>query len=400
VAEAITESGFVLPGGSTTNNPQVVELARECLRGGHVIRVQNGHEAQRAQALGAVGVLCRPPIDQRTPAGILQILEHISILPMCLLEDLDVFISGYKLLHGDQGPGFFVICALSEAQHQQINNVLAYVDELVEIPENRHLPVFINCRSLEEARQAMRSGADGTILLLDHPLDDAAMQEFETWPAEAPRDWEKEPGERVIGIMALQGDYHLQKTLFEKALARLPNNEIRIRARLLRNPAEFMDADAIVLPGGWSNLVSRLLLRHRLHEIIRLLHDRGTPMLGICCGMILARSRNGQGCEDRLALGLIDIAVDNNAVSGEYLINLEGRHIGPARFVNAPIAVGALGPDVEVLARLEAPLQEVVGVRQENVLAFAFHEGVQDLFIHHCMAHWRSRATWSSDAGK
>lgn len=381
-------TGLVLPGSSTTNNPQIVELARECLRGGHIIRVQNAQEARRAQSLGAVGVLCSPPIHQKTPAGIAHILEAISILPMCLLEDLDVFISGYRKLHGDQGPGFFVLCSLSVMQHQQIENALAYVDAPIELPSNRSFPVFVNCRSLAEARQAMRDGADGTILLLDHPLDESSMQEFDGWPAEVPRSWIKEPGEHLIGIVALQGDYHLQKALFEEALARLPNRELLIRVRLLRNPAEFADADAIVLPGGWSNLVSRLLIRHRLDETIRSLHARGVPMLGVCCGMILARSQNGRGCEDRVALGLIDIAVDNNAASGEYLVEMSGSRIGPLRFVNAPIVVGVSGHDVKVLACLEGPSQKIVGVQQKNVMAFAFHEGVQDIFLHHCLAHW------------
>lgn len=386
----LAEPGLILPGGSTTNNPRVVELARECLRGGYVIQAHDRQEARQAQALGAVGVLCRPRIDQRTPTQLRQILESISILPMCLLEDLHVFLSGYEELYGKQGPSFFLLHDLSEARHQQGQNVLACVDTPAELPLDRSFPVFVNCQSLGEAQYAMRAGADGTVLRF--LPDDAAMQQLIDWPAEVPRGWEKEPSECVIGIVALQGDYHLQKTLFEETLARLPDRKMPVSVRLLRNLAEFLNADAIVLPGGWSNLVTRYLRRHRwLVEIIGSLHAHGTPILAVCCGMILARSQNGKGCEDRLPLGLIDIAVDNNAVSGEYMIELMGKRIGPVRLVNAPVVVGRPGPAVEVLARLETPRREIVGVRQGNVLAFAFHEGVQDLFLHDCLEQWARR---------
>jgi hypothetical protein len=141
----------------------------------------------------------------------------------------------------------------------------------------------------------MRAGADGTVLRF--LPDDAAMQQLIDWPAEVPRGWEKEPSECVIGIVALQGDYHLQKTLFEEALARFPDRKMPVSVRLLRNLAEFLNADAIVLPGGWSNLVTRYLRRHRwLVETIGSLHAHGTPILAVCCGMILARSQNGKGC--------------------------------------------------------------------------------------------------------
>ena len=389
MTRAVSGPALVLPGGSTTNNPRVVELARECLRGGYVIQVQNSQDARQAQALGAVAVLCRPPLVHRNSASIRQILEAISILPMCLPEDLNVFLSGYRELYGNQGPGLFVLRDLSEAQFQQEQSVLACVDTPAELPMDRPFPVFVNCRSSEDARRAMRAGADGTVL---HFLpDDAAMQQLFDWPAEVPRGWVKAPDERVIGIVALQGDYHLQKVLFEEALARLPEEKMPVRVHLLRTPEEFVDADAVVLPGGWSNLVTRLLCRHRLDETVRSLHTRGTPILGICCGMILSRSRDGRGCEDRVALGLIEMAVDNNAVSGEYSIDMRGQRIGPLRIVNAPIVVGDRAPGVEVLARLETPRREIVGIQQGNVLAFAFHEDVQEVFIQYCLAEWAQK---------
>ena len=66
------------PGGSTTNDPRVIDLARVSLSGGHIVQVRTPDEARTAQALGAAGVLCSPGDDQRTPDRIRAILEVVG----------------------------------------------------------------------------------------------------------------------------------------------------------------------------------------------------------------------------------------------------------------------------------------------------------------------------------
>jgi 5'-phosphate synthase pdxT subunit len=127
---------------------------------------------------------------------------------------------------------------------------------------------------------------------------------------------------------------------------------------------------------------------HGLDDRLRSLSIRGVPLLGVCAGMILLRARDGRHCEDRLTLELIDMAVDNNAVSGEHPVLLAGKRLGPVRLVNAPVVAGEPGSGVAVLARLETDRQEIVGVRQGSVMAFAFHEEVHDLFLRHCLDTW------------
>jgi len=195
----------------------------------------------------------------------------------------------------------------------------------------------------------------------------------------------RQPGERLIGVAALQGDYQLHACNLEAALTRRPGST-PVHVVLVRSPEDFDALDALVLPGGWSNLQTRLMRRRGVDAQVRALHLRGTPILGVCAGMVLARSRDGAGCEDRLALGLVDATVANNVVHGWHDVHFPGGGCERLREAQAPVVVER-GPAVRVLATLADGT--VVGAGQDRVQVFAFHEGIHEAFLDLCLACWR-----------
>ncbi len=176
----------------------------------------------------------------------------------------------------------------------------------------------------------------------------------------------------VIGVLALQGDVR-------EHLAALA--ECDVVARPVRRVAELAEVDALVLPGGESTTMDKLL---RTFELRELLVDRlrsGMPAFGTCAGMILLADRVLDGAPDQQTLGGLDVTVRRNAFgrqvdSFEGDLELTGLEGGPlhAVFIRAPW-VEQTGPDVQVLAAVpHGPAAgRIVAVRQHNLLATSFH---------------------------
>jgi 5'-phosphate synthase pdxT subunit len=161
-----------------------------------------------------------------------------------------------------------------------------------------------------------------------------------------------------VGILALQGGYHAH----EKVLGQLG-----AESREVRVPAQLEDLDALIIPGGESSVMTRGVKREGLAEPLRTAARSGMPLLGTCAGMIML---------DRDHLGILDIRTTRNAFgrqlrSFEADIDVAGVQGGPlhAVFIRAPW-VHEHAPHVQVLARLDG---HPVAVRQENVVAVAFH---------------------------
>jgi 5'-phosphate synthase pdxT subunit len=141
----------------------------------------------------------------------------------------------------------------------------------------------------------------------------------------------------------------------------------------VRKPEELEELDGLVIPGGESTAIARLVRLYGLEQAIRGF-DR--PLFGTCAGMILL---------DRRHLGLLDLEVSRNAygrqvASFEADLELTGED-EPLRgiFIRAPRVVEA-GPEVEVLAELD---EEPVLLRQGRVLVAAFHpELTEDTRVH------------------
>jgi 5'-phosphate synthase pdxT subunit len=178
------------------------------------------------------------------------------------------------------------------------------------------------------------------------------------------------------GVLALQGD-------FVEHLAVL--QAIGVDAREVRLPRDLEGIDALIIPGGESTTIARLLDIYQLREPILRMAEGGLPIWGTCAGMILmARHISG----DRLQpLGIMDIDVVRNAFGRQvdsFEVDLRIRGIGEepyrAVFIRAPI-IARVGEGVDVLARL--PDGRAVAVRQGRFLATAFHpELTQDFRLH------------------
>jgi 5'-phosphate synthase pdxT subunit len=169
-----------------------------------------------------------------------------------------------------------------------------------------------------------------------------------------------------IGVLALQG-------AFREHLATLA--AIGVEGVEVRLPEDLVDVQGLILPGGESTTMRRLIRRWDLAEPILDLARSGAPLFGTCAGMIVL-SKSIVGGEDPV-LPLLDVAVERNAF-GRQLDSFETDLVVPiigerpvhAIFIRAPI-IDEAGPEVDVLARLDEG--RIVAVRQENVIATAFH---------------------------
>jgi len=143
----------------------------------------------------------------------------------------------------------------------------------------------------------------------------------------------------------------------------------------VRLPRDLVGVAGLILPGGESTTMRKLIDRWGLGRPILELARSGAPLFGTCAGMILLAERITDG--DEPVLPLLDVSVKRNAF-GRQLDSFEATLSVPilgdqpvhAVFIRAPV-IDRVGPGVDVLARLEDG--RVVAVRQRNVLATAFH---------------------------
>ncbi|MGH3319952.1 MAG: pyridoxal 5'-phosphate synthase glutaminase subunit PdxT [Streptosporangiaceae bacterium] len=189
------------------------------------------------------------------------------------------------------------------------------------------------------------------------------------------------PSGPVVGVLALQGDVREHRRMLERCGA---------VARPVRRPGELVDLDGIVIPGGESTTMSRLMLSFGLLEPLRDAIRDGMAAYGSCAGMIMLADKLVDGVPDQQTLGGIDVVVRRNAFgrqieSFETGLDVEGVD-GPAFhavFIRAPW-VESVGGDVEVLGRVaseggsRSPASgpaagRIVAVRQGRLLATSFH---------------------------
>jgi 5'-phosphate synthase pdxT subunit len=170
---------------------------------------------------------------------------------------------------------------------------------------------------------------------------------------------------RRVGVLALQGD-------FREHLAALRATEVEgVPVRLA---TDLENVDALILPGGESTTMARLM-EPALRDSIQRRVAAGMPVMGTCAGMILMARDVQDGRVDQEPLQLMDIGVRRNAYGRQidsFEADVESQAIGgagPAVFIRAPQLIEH-GDSVEELARHG---DQVVAVRQGNRLALAFH---------------------------
>ena len=181
----------------------------------------------------------------------------------------------------------------------------------------------------------------------------------------------------VIGVLALQGDVR-------EHVAAL--TACGVRAVPVRRAAELDAVDALVLPGGESTTMSRLLGTFELLAPLRARIAAGMPTYGSCAGMILLAREVLDGRPDQQSFGAIDVSVRRNGYgrqrdSFEAALDVRGLGGGsfPGVFIRAP-RVESTGPGVEVLATHD---DVPVLMRSDNVWVSSFHPELSgDLRIH------------------
>jgi 5'-phosphate synthase pdxT subunit len=170
-----------------------------------------------------------------------------------------------------------------------------------------------------------------------------------------------------FGVLALQGDFAAHEAALRRA--GVPNDEVRA----VRRVGELSGLKGLVLPGGESTALLKLMADEDWFAALRGFHAQGGALFGTCAGAILlAREVSGPR---QPSLGLLEATVDRNAY-GRQVDSFEAeidapRLGGPISgvFIRAPRFV-ATGPGVEILGRLE---DAAVLVRQGRVLASTFH---------------------------
>ena len=184
-----------------------------------------------------------------------------------------------------------------------------------------------------------------------------------------------------VGVLALQGAFREHRAMLELCGAEV----VEIRLPLDPSDAEtagLMQLDGIVLPGGESTVIGKLLKEWGLFDALIACGRAGMPMYGSCAGLILlCRDIEGPDGEilDQPRLGLLDARARRNAFGRQldsFETKLDVKGIAPdleAVFIRAPL-IAEVAPGVDVLASVPAGTTEYpVAVRQGRILATSFH---------------------------
>ncbi|MFQ6129874.1 MAG: pyridoxal 5'-phosphate synthase glutaminase subunit PdxT [Candidatus Hadarchaeaceae archaeon] len=178
-----------------------------------------------------------------------------------------------------------------------------------------------------------------------------------------------------IGIIGLQGavSEHIEAT--KRAMQKLG---IEGEAIWVGRPAELEGLDGIIIPGGESTTIGKLMQMTGLFERVKRLAKNGTPILGTCAGLIVLAKRGDEQIArtKQPLLGLMDISAIRNAFGrqresfeAELEISGLGKEPFTCVFIRAP-AVSEVWGDAQVLAKFQG---KIVAVQQGSLLAVAFH---------------------------
>jgi len=174
----------------------------------------------------------------------------------------------------------------------------------------------------------------------------------------------------VVGVLALQGDFREHRVMLEKLGA---------RTREVRKAADLAGLDGLVIPGGESTTMHKLMAAYDIAEPVKAFAAGGGVIYGTCAGLITVARGTVEGRPP--TLGLMDIVARRNAFgrqvrSFEADLTVAGLGDGPvhAVFIRAPWVESA-GPCVDVLATWDG---HIVAAREDAVLVTAFHPELTD----------------------
>jgi len=176
-----------------------------------------------------------------------------------------------------------------------------------------------------------------------------------------------------VAVVGVQGDVEEHVLSARRALERLG---IKGEAIATRKHRVVSESDAVIIPGGESTTISKLIFREGIaDEIIQLAKD-GKPVMGTCAGLILLSKHGDEQVKKTKTklLKLMDIWVKRNAFGRQresFHVNVEVKGIGyfDAVFIRAP-AITKVGEDVDILAKYN---EYIIAARQKNILGLSFH---------------------------
>ena len=177
-----------------------------------------------------------------------------------------------------------------------------------------------------------------------------------------------------IGVLALQGAFAEHIKMLEKL--GIESFEIRKKSDL-SNAVNNNDVDGLIIPGGESTVIGKLLYDLDLFDDIKKIILEGLPVFGTCAGLILLARKIEN--DSRTYLGAMDIKVRRNAYGrqlGSFFTESEFKGIGviPMTFIRAPY-ISSVGKNVEVLSEVDG---NVVAARENNILVTSYHPELND----------------------
>jgi pyridoxal 5'-phosphate synthase pdxT subunit len=191
-----------------------------------------------------------------------------------------------------------------------------------------------------------------------------------------------------VGILALQGDFAAHSRMLEA---------LQVPWQLVKTPAELAQVAGLILPGGESTTLLKLLVSSGLWSALAQFYAQGRPLFGTCAGLIVLAQETMQ--PHQASLGLIDIVAARNAY---------GRQIDSFMAQGTPLDVETFGPDPLEMVFIRAPKivrlgeqvtslascqGDIVLARQGSVLVSTFHpeltndRRVHQYFLHMLAAH-------------
>lgn len=170
-----------------------------------------------------------------------------------------------------------------------------------------------------------------------------------------------------IGILAMQGAFLEHQNTLEA---------LGVKAVQVRKPEDLSGLAGLIIPGGESTTIGKMLVRYDMMEPLKQMGRDGFPIFGTCAGMVLLSKEIKEGMNGQPLLGLMDASTVRNAYGrqnesfeADIPIPALGEEPFHGVFIRAPI-IGALWGNAKALARFH---DQVVAVRQDNLLATSFH---------------------------
>ncbi|MCK5040268.1 MAG: pyridoxal 5'-phosphate synthase glutaminase subunit PdxT [Candidatus Aenigmarchaeota archaeon] len=186
-----------------------------------------------------------------------------------------------------------------------------------------------------------------------------------------------------IAIIALQGAFTEHADILKKATAEL---NINCNIVLAKSKQDLQNASGIIIPGGESTTINKLLKETGMDEKIKELAKQNIPILATCAGMIIISNTGDTQCKKTgKLLGLLNMEVNRNAFGTQkdsFEKELEIKGIGKvnAVFIRAPAITKINDSTIEILAKTN---NKIVAVKKNNIIALAFHpELTEDTKIH------------------